>query len=161
MYVCMYVCRCTKHSVKGWRKILFYQTPVLSSSRIPTLTREIGCYRWEEDCSTWTYLRVWNIQLSYRMGHPVGKEIIQSVHKDLLRDWPDRLTLHLEGQRLAYEALQTKLQQTEVQRGGDNCISRSFLTISDSAGEESTCISYQSDISGCVNSHCPQDQRQC
>ena len=95
------------------------------------------------------------------MGHTVVKEIIQSVHKDLLRAGPDRLTLHLEGQRLAYQTLQTKFQQTEVQRGGDNCISRSFLTISDSAGEESACISYQSDISGCVNSHCPQDQRQC
>ena len=82
------------------------------------------------------------MQLSYRMGHPVVKEIIQSVHKDLLRAWPDRLTLHLEGQRLAYQTLQTKFQQTEVQRGGDNSINRSFLTISDSAGEESTCIIY-------------------
>ena len=95
------------------------------------------------------------------MGHPVGKEIIQSVHKDLLRAGPDRLALHLEGQRSAYQTLQTKFQLTEVQRGGDNSISGSFLTISDSAGEESTCISYQSAICGCVNSHCPQDQRQC
>ena len=160
MFVCMYVgVPSTVWKVEGKFSFTKHQCYL-----------QVGSLLWQErsvatgkrkDCSTWTCLRVWNIQLSYRMGHPVGKEIIQSVHKDLLRDWPDRLTLHLEGQRLAYQALQTKFQQTEVQRGGDNCISRSFLTISDSAGEESTCISYQSDISGCVNSHCPQDQRQC
>ena len=48
--------------------------------------------------------------------------------------------------------LTPKFQQKKVQRGSDTCISRSFLTISGSAGEESTCISYQSEINGCVNS---------
>ena len=66
--------------------------------------------------------------------------------------------LALEG---ALYSLPDEVLTHEVQRGSDTCIRRSFLPISGSAGEDSTCISYQSDISGCVNRQPSRSETYC
>ena len=53
------------------------------------------------------------------------------------------------------------VQHTKVRRGSDTCISRSFLPISGRAGEDSTCISYHSVISGCVDSQPSRSETYC
>ena len=93
----------------------------------------------------------------------INSRPLTSVSDDV-RDQTPITPAHLSLSRSLFSLpdIAEKVQRRyKVQRRSDTCIRRSVLTISGSAGEESTCISYQSDISGCVNSHCPQDQRQC